>query len=254
MTIERLYKYGSLNEHSEELFSTPKIWLSRPSELNDPFECRPKFTYDGTKEQIIEFHSRIIQARDPLIQPHEITAETEAIYLRGLHQDAQVLDKLRDIFNKTVEMEIGLYCMSEVRDSILIWSHYAHNHEGYCLEFEATDNTPVFGEALKVEYRDDYPIIEYFNTSNEKKVDLTFLRKYTGWSYEKEWRLIDPTKGAGWLEYPPELLKGVIFGVRMPEDKKVKIREWVGLRGHAVQFYQAVQNDQRYAIEVQEIP
>jgi hypothetical protein len=261
MDIEHLYKYGSLyedleklKERSEPLFSEPKIWLSRRKELNDPFECRPGFNFEGTKEQWIEFYSRMIKKNNPLLPPYEVTAEAVAIYLEGRHKDPQALEAIRKELIKTLEREIGLYCLSEINNSILMWSHYADNHKGYCLKFEATGHSPVFGEAQKViNYKDDYPIIEFFNTSNDEQVNLTFLTKYIEWEYEQEWRIIDHENGSGWHTYPRELLKGVIFGVRMPEGDKGTIREWVGRRDHTVQLYQAVQHNQKYSIEVKEI-
>ena len=45
-----------------------------------------------------------------------------------------------------------------------MWSHYGHDHRGYCLEFKATNNTPVFGRAQPVVYADDYPVVDYYNT------------------------------------------------------------------------------------------
>jgi hypothetical protein len=152
------------------------------------------------------------------------------------------------------EAQIGLYCLSRVQDRILMWSHYAQEHRGYCLEFEATDHTPVFGEAQPVLYSDDYPIIEFFETPHEKRVDLVFLTNYTGWAYEEEWRIIDVHNGSGLRTYPTELLKGVIFGLRMSANDKDRVREWVARRGHPVRFLQAVQDGRNFSIEIQEAP
>lgn len=253
MSIERLYKYGRLNQRSKKLFSKPKIWFSCRSGLNDPFEFRPGFTLEGgTKEQIIEYFLPMLQKAYPHMSPQDRYAKAEDGYLKGYHKDPQALKDMQEELIQKVEREIGLYCLSEVPDSILMWSHYANNHKGYCLEFDATENTP-FGTAEKVIYENEYPIYEHFNTSSEKLDELLFFTKYKGWEYEKERRLIDIKNGSGWRTYPSELLKGVIFGVRMPDDDKAKIRGWVSRRGHAVQFYQAEQHDGKYSIEVNEI-
>jgi hypothetical protein len=53
--------------------------------------------------------------------------------------------------------------------------------------------------------------------------------------------------------YPAELLKGVIFGLRMPTDERDRIRAWVQKRGHPVKFFEAVQNKRQFAMEVREI-
>jgi hypothetical protein len=134
-----------------------------------------------------------------------------------------------------------------------MWSHYGGDHKGYCLEFETTDHTPVFGEAQQVLYSDSYPIIDFFKTPKEKQVDLIFLTKYTGWSYEQEWRIVDFQNGPGLRPYSPELLKSVIFGLRMADDNKNRIRNWVKKRGHAVQFLQATQDDRKFSIGIENV-
>lgn len=245
MTIDHLYKYGRLNEHSEDLFSTARIWCSPPSQLNDPFECRPYVTFEGSKQQILERILRMDQ-----LPEEDAEAKAEEIFQNGQWRDPDVVNKARKDLLKALETKIGIYCLSRVQDSILMWSHYASDHKGYCLEFEATNHTEVFGEARPIRYSDAYPIISCFDTPKEKQSELALLTKYKGWAYEQEWRIIDHENGPGFREYPPELLKSVVFGLRMPEGDKAKIREWIGRRGHTVQFYQAERNEDRFSIEI----
>ena len=134
-----------------------------------------------------------------------------------------------------------------------MWSHYGKNHCGYCLKFEATDETPVFGAALPVIYSDQYPIVDFFNTPIDEQVDKIFLTKYTGWSYEQEYRVIDHQGGPGLRDYPEDLLKGVIFGLRMPKDDEKKIRLWTSRRGSPVEFYRAVQSAHGFSIGIEKV-
>jgi len=55
----------------------------------------------------------------------------------------------------------------------------------------------------------------------------------TSWAYEQEWRIIDPENGPGYRAYPPELLKSVIFGLRMSGPDRELVKKWVGQRGHS---------------------
>lgn len=252
MNIEHLYKYGHLNEYSEALFSENRIWFSPPSQLNDPFECRPWFTFDGNQGQILGMLVQVLRLQDPLMTQEAATAEAEAIFLKGHHRDPYTWDVLRMDVIRKLGIEIGLYCLSRIPDSILMWSHYASDHQGYCLEFEATDHTSVFGEAQPVLYSDDHPNVDFFNTPNDKQVDLIFLTKYTGWAYEQEWRIIDFQNGPGLRTYPSQHLTGVIFGLRMPEDDKTRIKEWVGRRGYPVRLSQVVQHDQKFSLEIRD--
>lgn len=111
----------------------------------------------------------------------------------------------------------------------------------------------MFGQAQPVSYSDDYPVVEFHSTPINEQVQLIFRTKYCGWAYEQEWRVIDTKYGPGLHSYPSELLKGVIFGLRMPDSDKALIREWVKQRGHAVKFYECTQGNRRFAIDVRQI-
>ena len=221
MSIEHLYKYGRLDEHSESLFSEPRIWFSVPSQFNDPFECHPWYSFEAV-----------------------------SLFVQGHHRNPEVQASAREDALRKLE-SVGMYCLSRIRDSILMWSHYACDHRGYCLEFNATDH--MFKEAQCVHYSDDYPVVEFYSTPIEKQVELVFLTKYLGWRYEQEWRIIDFRNGSGIKPYPRDLLTGVVFGTRMPDSDKALIRSWVNRRGHNVKFYQCTQNDRKFTIDISEI-
>lgn len=253
MTVEVLYKYGRLNEHSEATFSTPTIWFASPTSLNDPFECRPWFTFDGERHEIVEALTRVLRRSNPNLPPNEATAQAVGIFLEGRHRNPETWEALRADVLAALENEIGLCCLSANNDSILMWAHYAQDHRGYCLGFEATDSTPFFGEAQEVHYAAEYPVVDFFRTPPADQVDLIFLTKFNGWSYESEYRIIDHENGSGLHSYPAELLRSVTFGFRMPEADRVRIREWVGRRGHAVTFFEAIRDDRQFKIDVREI-
>lgn len=253
MTIERLYKYGHINEYSKDLFTSGKIWLAAPPRLNDPFECRPWLTLECNEDQFVEKVARILHKQKPFMTQDEARVEAAAMHAQGRHRDPKVEDAFRRDIVSTFEKKIGLYCLSRVPDSILMWSHYGCQHEGYCLEFEASDRTAVFGEAQPVIYSDSYPIVNYFTTSEEKLIELTLLTKYTSWAYEQEWRIVDHKSGPGPRHYPPDLLKSVIFGLRMSEHNKELIRAWISKRDHIVRFFEAIRNEQKFSIDLREI-
>lgn len=248
MSIDRLYKYGSINEYSEALFSGSAIWQASAAVLNDPFECTPSFDFSHRQDQVMAQLVRALRIENPRLTHDSAVACATGIYLRGRHRDPAMWEALRNHLIHEYRHEVGLYCLTERNDSILMWSHYAAQHTGYCLEFEATDYTPVFGTAQRVTYDDKYPVINLYGAPNEDKVLLTFLTKFTDWSYEREWRIIDHDAGPGSREYPSELLKSVTFGLRMSAKDKAMIREWLRARTTPVQLYQAVQGKHRFEI------
>ena len=253
MSIERLYKYGSINEYSERLFSSSTIWQASAASLNDPFECTPSFVFTHEPDKIIEQLLRTLRKNNLSLTHDSAVVDATTIYLQNRHRDPAMWEALRAELIHAYRHQVGLYCLAERNDNILMWSHYAADHTGYCLEFEATDYTPVFGAAQRVSYADSYPVINFYNTPDEDKVALSFLTKFTDWSYEREWRVIDHDAGPGSREYPPELLKGIIFGLRMKDEDKVLIKKWLGARRAPVRFYQAVQGKHRFEVTTAEI-
>jgi hypothetical protein len=176
MTVQSLFKYGKLNEHSEAALSTPTVWFSPPVQLNDPFECRPWFTFNGSRDEIVESIARGLRQYSPELTPDNAKANAVSIFLEGRHRDPNFWESLRQNVIATLGQRIGLYCLSEHNDSILMWSHYAADHSGYCLEFEATDHTPFFGAAQQFKYDSQFPVVDFFTTPNEDQVDLIFLQ------------------------------------------------------------------------------
>jgi hypothetical protein len=250
-TIDVLYKYGRVGPHSEALFSTGSIFLPSPATLNDPFECRPWFTFNGSREQVLDTFARLFKKLEGLSKDAAI-ARAEEAYRGGQHADPAAWAALRKSVIDLLAEQIGMCCLSRVPDSILMWAHYGAQHAGYCIEFEATDETPLFGAAQPVTYSDSHPVVDFYNTPNNKQVELMFLTKYLGWAYEQEWRVIDHDHGPGVRDYPSELMKTVIFGLRMPPEQKMQIREWVARRENPVRLLQATQDDQQFAIRLVE--
>jgi hypothetical protein len=253
MSIERLYKYGRLGPHSEALFSGSQVWFAPPAELNDPFECCLWFTYQGTEEEIFKLILVGFRKQNPLATHKQAIAAATDIYRERRHCTPGFWEAMTARVISDLRSSIGLYCLAERPDNILMWSHYAADHNGYCLELEATNWTPVFGEAQEVGYSEAYPQVDFFRTPHDKQVDLIFLTKHSGWAYEKEWRIINYRRGPGLREYPPQLLKTVIFGVRTPVADRDTIRSWVARRGQPVKLCRAVQNDRKFAINIEEI-
>ena len=252
MTEQHLFKYCRLNARAEQLVSSSELWFSAPAKLNDPFECRPWLEFAHTDQQLVDGLARQLRRQNPKMTPHTATANAVGIFLEGRHRNPEMWNALRDDLITRLTNEIGVYCLSEHNDSILMWSHYAEDHTGFCLGFEATPYTEFFGPAQKVLYSDELPHIQSFDMSPERQVDKIFLTKFSGWSYEDEWRIINHDTGPGLYSYPPELLKSITFGIRTSNEHRSKIRNWAATRSHQVQFLECVQGDRQFKIQVRE--
>lgn len=250
--VKFLYKYGCINEFSEALFSGNYLYFARPSDFNDPFECNPVISGENVDEK--KYRNWIDKKlKQEGGNRSERRVRSAQLCKSNIYKDQKSLDQIRNDMS-AVYSQIGMYCLSEVNDEILMWSHYADNHRGYCLEFEATDHTPFFGTAQKVQYSASYPVAMFLEEDDLRRLQTTLLTKYNGWAYEKEWRMMSVSEtfepSFGMKRYPPRLMKKVIFGSRMREEDKALIKTWLSRRGSPVSVMQAKLHDSRYAVEI----
>jgi hypothetical protein len=115
--------------------------------------------------------------------------------------------------------------MTECPDNILMWSHYANNHKGICLEF-ATAVDPIFSDARPVEYSDTCPVYECFSQNRGEIAKRALFRKAEDWQYEKEWRIIGTRKAGTTRCFQLGTISGVIVGARIAETDLASIRKW----------------------------
>ncbi len=107
---------------------------------------------------------------------------------------------------------LGIFCLTEKPDNHLMWVHYARNHTGFVLGFNARasffqENNRVL---RKVRYRRGPKVF------SEADINVCFY-KSAHWKYEQEWRCVRSFVGAesrvAGIE--PNLITHIIFGSRM---------------------------------------
>ena len=248
-----LYKYLAFSEYTESVVSTPRLWFSRPAQLNDPLECRPWFEFKYEGHQLVEQMARHLRRVNPSMTQDNATAHATGIYLEGRHRNPEMWDSLRKELVARIAEEVGILCLSAVGESVLLWAHYANCHTGICLGFDWSEYTPFFGNAQKVEYDVDLPSVDIYNTSHEKQVDQIFLTKFLDWRYEQEWRVIDHDTGSGSRPYPAEMLKTITFGLNTSAHDRERVRDWASKRGHKVTFQECVMNERQFKLHACEI-
>jgi hypothetical protein len=192
-----------------------------------------------------------------------VSEEELAAIKENLRRDAGARKALLENFSKRfVDMIPGrwkLYCLTPFPDSTLMWSHYADNHKGICLEF-STDYS-LFGSAQEVQYLSSYP-----QWSPQALMDKTsphiLLTKSHDWSYESEYRIIGLGEGiprplAGhalelkgqFLNIPTGALQAVVVGC---EAHFVSVREVVTRSAPGLKIRRAVRSRTQYELEIVE--
>ena len=155
------------------------------------------------------------------------------------------------MYREKITEQIGVLCLSSVENDILMWSHYADSHRGICLQFDGYFE--FFANTQEVKYPPVRPRINPFRQSKLEMTEAALLTKAEHWQYEKEWRLIQYTKGPGVYRFPPEALTGVILGAQMSATNQAKVLSWIEGRNHPVKVYQSSPDSASFSLNIIEV-
>jgi hypothetical protein len=164
---------------------------------------------------------------------------------------------------------VGIISLSARCDSLLMWSHYADSHRGFCLGF---DREAIVSRAVcrPVSYCADLPCTVLHDINVTRVFSLDHRRNKHGpliaavpiddpallnviysksqdWAYEQEWRIL-LLSGGNEIAYPTEL-REVVFGLRCSRQTRRAIVKVVQQSGAtSVRFLQAVRVDSKFAL------
>ena len=288
-----LYKY--LGPDRTDILLNARIRFAQASVFNDPFEMQPFFEkfelsvddeLRNSPDRILDKAANLIYSSLPDDRKRTITIEDikQKVLpkLRNtlLNDPESVVQQFQKIVPQSLSEILGVLSLTEKRDNLLMWAHYAQNHEGFVIEFDENHtffhripgllaNTDQLvsrlpsqecGYLRKVEYFDERP-------NHSSILDLTpssvLLAKSKEWEYEQEWRMFrlleeaDETKasdeGSVYLfSIPPDCIKGLILGCRMSPEKKSEIIEIIktdACYSH-VKVYATVLDERKFALNL----
>jgi hypothetical protein len=158
----------------------------------------------------------------------------------------------QDVSTKFLSETFGILSLSRRWNSTLMWSHYASEHSGFCVGFDADDeffHRPI--DAIKtqnklgtVRYSEQRPIKPKGQLSYASAVELV-LTKSPDWAYEQEERMVclledadkvieaEPFKIA-LIKVPIVTVKEVIVGLRSSDNTVDAIRSSAEQSGFVV--------------------
>ena len=214
--------YPAKDYHIDDL-KNYRISLSNPSTFNDPVDC-PIFKW---LEQQIKTgnHSMIVEL------------------MKSAYSDIRIRCFVRNTpFPSLQELHPEPLSIEEY-GNMLMWSHYADSHRGYCVKYRlpqeffntANENSPVlflapmsYGSAINV-------------LKSNLSVQEALFSKHKCWEYEHEMRLIyydRKSTPADYVKVPllKDMITDIYFGVHCKESDKLRIIE--ALRGKKVQYHQ----------------
>jgi hypothetical protein len=235
------YKYAS-PEATLATLTSGTLRYSTPLLFNDPFDVQAGLHFDfdlqDLHEDVVDRIGELAAASEhPPVDPKEIWGQ---VVLRargyfpshGFNRDRwlgltkttfdQLLQTIRETqegyrrhWREVLLPGMRVFCVSEERDNLLMWAHYASDHRGAVLElWSLPDEDNSLSVAVPVVYTDK-PIPFYSKEEwiaelvGMKKLDFSSLyRRYActksaHWAYEKEWRAWYPLSKTDKFDYAP---------------------------------------------------
>jgi hypothetical protein len=238
----------------ERAICANELFFPHPLLFNDPFDCRPAYSFEASDAEWRAYLKPQFQRRTPLLSESAIDQQVEQ-GLKNLHRTIFPVDQQESLKSKFEQQlrSTGVFSLSARNDHILLWSHYASSHQGVCLGFAHSTAEAFFGRALEVNYELERPVVNPIRESALERFKKTILTKSSMWDYEKEWRVIEYGNGPGIYKFQPELLRFIILGAAISNDHKNKILEWVSRRKTKLQVLQASFDRLEFKINLTEV-
>jgi hypothetical protein len=273
-----LYKY--VIPDRIDILENSLIRLTQPFVFNDPFECFPYIKEVAHDERVSEYlnkHQCSEEEKEKMLleswkeerEKHpelSVTYEEFREYLKfkmdqaesfvcdlmkGLAsmEDPSFRSKIVHALTQAVNKEIGILCLTEKMDDLLMWGHYSSNHTGFVIEFN--EKHPFFyqgseiGHLKKVHYSITRPEVTLLDPALSDMellyhwINDIFCVKSQHWEYEHEWRMIVVLKNCQnviasqqddiyLFELPKSCITGIILGCRMSAENKERILKILG--------------------------
>jgi len=198
-----------------------QLYFATPVQLNDPYDCR-------------------ISIRQALSQA------IEGVERNGSRSFRQTLERLRKIDHIYEKMEtdigsVGVLSLSKCPTNVVMWTHYADNHRGFCAGFQLSEkftthhNDEQIVGICGVHYSGENPFVEFFEeiATAEKPpsweefwqslLSMGMVAKAVAWGYEEEVRVL--RKEGGPVSFEPSELAEIVFGMNMPASDRATLRQ-----------------------------
>ena len=207
----KLYKYTKL-EYALDIVENGRLYLSRPEEFNDPFDCVLSTdkksrretarlisnytlfeeTYNfainninhimTNKEEALEIieHGKTLKTTLTLYPRYsywnttsKFVKDYKALHYKEFDEQFDIHQRAINNEMESIRHETLIYCFTQNNNSLLMWSHYGDAHKGVCVEFEIE---PIEKDLIDVKYTDKKVNFDIY-TVTSIILALEFIRK-----------------------------------------------------------------------------
>lgn len=270
MMPSSLFRFRSCDKMQIDAFEKDELYAVTADKFNDPYDTLVRYDKECIKQSTASFltYENFKQLKVFFEQGGDFPDEAKQLLPQDIIDDLKnnlmlvpddddsvkqyieasrvqmlsLIDLYFPILAESSKRFQAIACFCESIESVVMWSHYAQNHQGFALEYNLRDTLahPITNVGL-------YPVIY-----NDERLDVSIymawaflgmigihspipdmlssmkiaLHKSKQWEYEKEWRLIDSTIRDFTSDKPSVIhIKptAIYYGQRIAKEDKDKL-------------------------------
>jgi hypothetical protein len=269
---QTLYKFRSWKEDKHRrLLTDNEIFFASPRHFNDPFDCRIPIDFlTGTKTQVKEYYMMVSKEQWPDLNRDQRKSKVMEHTNNHMEKrkDPEFVREFHDYYREQVFSSFGVLSLSRTCKNILLWSHYADGHQGYCVGFDTAQLRQLVNlkrhlwlkaaeKMFKVHYPEDnaFPKLLFFGVGPTMEEKMELLNKSLSvkskvWEYEEEWRYIIMYATDKKVVLPEGVITTVILGASMPEKAQREIKQELAKRAKSVKLLKAETLKDSFGLEI----
>jgi len=250
-----LYKYRSWDEttgYQKKILTERQLYFAAPSQFNDPFDCALPFRYDPkelTDDQVFLKLQDVISKAHPDKSAQEIHDICYREQQEGHLKDPDYWRNYHREFKDKVDNTFGIVSLTSKPDNILMWSHYADCHRGFCVGFNGDILYETVGGGIgHVIYSNIFPYTKLFD---DAEIVIRHLNtKSPDWEYEDEYRITKHGYSGKVVTLPPEAYKEIVIGCKATQKTIEQILKTVDDHLPSTKVYMATQSDEAFKVNI----
>ena len=270
MMPSSLFRFRTCDKMQIDAFEKDELYAVTADKFNDPYDTMVRYDKEGIKQSTATYmtYENLVQLKVYFEQGNDFPDNVKQLLPKEVIDDIkkkllllpdnddsvkQYIEASRDQMLSLIDLYFPILaesskrfqtiaCFCESIESVVMWSHYAQNHQGFALEYNLRDTLahPIKNVGI-------YPVIY-----NEARLDVSIymtwaflgiiginspipdmlssmkiaLHKSKQWEYEKEWRLIDSTIRDFTSDEPSVIhIKptAIYYGQRIAKEDKEKL-------------------------------
>lgn len=253
-----LYKFRAWSDiFHRRLITDCELFFPSPEKFNDPFDCLIPIDFKTlTPEERYEIYCHDLKIHYPDWTELERQKVAEEMVKKDLLKDPRHIQFIsEELLKRIIHQQYGVASFSIYNHVILMWSHYADHHRGFCVGLD-TEKLHQFvkGTIARIYYSENYPKIKPLNRVMDSTDDLfneifkIISTKNFLWAYEGEYRIFKANAANAALTLPKEIVKEVIIGCKTPPNEIKEILNVVKVNLPNANLFIAERHPEKYEL------